>query len=242
MADTTPPARFENPCPFRFTLEQYYRLGALGFFDEKRLELIYGEIIDKYPNDPIDRGSRPLRFTREQFYRMGELGFFSGRRVELVLGELVVSAPVGEPHVACVSLATDLLKAAFGARHYVRVQAPLNLGVIDPQPDLAVVPGGPRDHSVTPAVALIVIEVADTTLAYDLTTKAELYATAGVPEYWVLDIENRQLIVFRDPLPLPFPPDLAATAYRTHLTLAPTDRVSPLAAPTASILVSDLLP
>ena len=84
--------------------------------------------------------------------------------------------------------------------------------------------------------------MSDSTLAFDTTTKAELYATAGVPEYWVLDIENRQLHVFRDPQPLPLPEDLAATAYRTRLTLAPTDRVSPLAAPAASILVSDLLP
>jgi Uma2 family endonuclease len=61
-----------------------------------------------------------------------------------------------------------------------------------------------------------------------------------VPEYWVIDLEHRQLLVFRDPQPLP--KGLGATAYKTHLTFGPADRVSPLAAPQASILVGDLLP
>ena len=191
--------RFENPCPFQFTREQYHRLRELGFFGEQRMELLNGEIIEKYPDDPADKSPRPFRFTREQFFRMGELGFFEGRRVELVYGEVVSLPPVSERHVASVSLATDALKAAFGPTHYVRVQAPLNLGVIDPLPDVAVVPGGPRDYLITPAMALLVVEVTDTTPAHDTTTKAELYATAGVPEYWVIDLEHRQLIVFRDP-------------------------------------------
>ena len=242
MSETTPPARFENPCPFRFTRDQYYRLGELGFFGQLRVELLAGEIIEKYPDDPVDPSPRPFRFSREQFYRFGELGFFDGRRVELVLGEIVVTAPVSERHVAGVSLAADELKAAFGANYYVRVNAYLNLSVIDPVPDVAVVAGSPRNHCVPPTTALLIVEVADTTLLNDTTTKAELYATAGVQDYWVIDIEHRLLHVFRDPQALPLPEDLGATAYRTHLTLAPTDRVSPLAAPAASVLVSELLP
>ncbi len=74
----------------------------------------------------------------------------------------------------------------------------------------------------------------------DTTTKAELYATAGVPDYWVIDLENRQLLIYRDPVALPA--GLGATAYRTHLAFGPNDSVSPLAAPTASVKVADLLP
>jgi hypothetical protein len=69
-----------------------------------------------------------------------------------------------------------------------------------------------------------------------------LYATAGVPEYWVLDVDGRRLHVFRDPAALPLPTELAATAYRTHATFGAADRVSPLGAPAASVLVGDLLP
>jgi Uma2 family endonuclease len=81
--------------------------------------------------------------------------------------------------------------------------------------------------------------VADATLSYDLTTKAELYATAGVADYWVLDLNGRQLHVFRDPQ---HNAALNVTAYQTHNILGPNDTVSPLAAPTGAIRVADLLP
>ena len=130
----------------------------------------------------------------------------------------------------------------FGAGWFLRIQSPLHVDEHnDPLPDLAVVQGGPRDYfDCHPTTAVLVVEVSDTTLRSDLTEKAERYATAGVADYWVLDVENRQLHVFRDPQSLP--KGLGATAYRTHLTLAPTDRVSPLAVPTAAVLVGELLP
>jgi Uma2 family endonuclease len=110
----------------------------------------------------------------------------------------------------------------------------------DPFPDLAVM-GGARTFSTThPTTAELVIEVADTSLREDLSEKAERYATAGVADYWVLDIVNRQLHVLRNPQPLA--KGLGATAYRDQTVLGPADRISPLAAPTGSILVGDLLP
>jgi Uma2 family endonuclease len=233
-------SRFENPCPFRFTREQYYRLGELGIFDGRHVELIRGEVIEKYPDDPADPSPRPFRFTREQYYRLGELGVFDGRHVELIRGGIVLMSPIKEPHVTCVSLATDLLKAAFGLGHYVRVQAPLNLGTTDPEPDVAVVMGSPRDYAAPPTTALLIVEVADTSLRYDTTTKAEEYATAGVIDYWVVDLVGRQLLVFRDPVALPA--GLGVVAYRTRHTFGPGDSVSPLAAPGATIRVADLLP
>jgi Uma2 family endonuclease len=104
-----------------------------------------------------------------------------------------------------------------------------------------VVPGAIRDYATqTPRVAALIVEVSDSTLFLDQTTKAELYAVAGVPEYWIVDLVNRQMIVHRDPLPLP--DVLGTTVYRTVIRLSADDKVSPLAVPTASIRVGELLP
>jgi Uma2 family endonuclease len=187
---------------------------------------------------------RPFRFTREQYYELGRLGYFDGKRVELIYGEIVEMSPIKWPHALCVNLVFQALTRAFASGSWVSSQQPFAIPAgkpgTEPQPDAAVIPGDPRDYTDHPTTALLVVEVADTTLAYDTTTKAELYATAGVPDYWVLDVTNRQLHVYRDPAPLPA--GLGATAYQTLLTLSPTDSVSPLAAPNASIPVSDLLP
>jgi hypothetical protein len=86
----------------------------------------------------------------------------------------------------------------------------------------------------------MVVEVADSSLFLDTTTKAELYATAGIPEYWVIDLEGKQLLVFRDPVALPT--GLGATAYRTHDTLGPTEIIAPLVAPVVNVRFCDLLP
>ena len=107
-------------------------------------------------------------------------------------------------------------------------------------PDLAVIAGKAGYHGAHPTTAALVIEVSDATLATDMTEKAERYATAGIADYWVLDLNGRQLLVFRDPMPLPA--GLGATAYKTHLTLSPGDSASPLAAPASTIRVADLLP
>jgi len=146
------------------------------------------------------------------------------------------------PHDTALTAAYEHLRGLCPAGHYVRNQQSFDIGTDnDPGPDLAIVPGNFRDYAtLPPTAALLIVEVADSSLFTDTTTKAELYATANVPEYWVIDLEHRQLIVFRDPQPLP--KGLGATAYKTHLTFGPSDRVSPLAAPQATVPVGDLLP
>jgi Uma2 family endonuclease len=190
------------------------------------------------------RPEPPFRFTREQYHKLGEIGFFDGKRVELIFGEIVEMSPIGWLHRIGTGLVSDALETAFTSGFFIDVQQPFAVpGVApgsEPQPDVAVIPGARRDYTDHPDRAALIVEVSDTTLAKDTTTKAELYATAGIADYWVLDVENRQLHVFRDPAPLPV--GLGATAYQTHLTLAPTDSVSPLVVPNASILVSELLP
>ena len=186
------------------------------------------------------RPDRPFRFTREQYYEMGRLGYFDDKRVELIFGEVVEMSPINWRHVVGCRKTAESLERVFAGVAWINRAEPIDLTHSDPQPDVAVIPGRFEDYTTHPTTALLIVEVADATLSNDLTTKAELYATAGIADYWVLDIDNRQLHVFRDPQPLPV--GLGVTAYRTHLTLGPTDHVAPLAAPTASVLVSDLLP
>jgi Uma2 family endonuclease len=185
----------------------------------------------------------PHRLTREQYHEMGRRGYFDGKRVELVFGEVVEMSPIGWVHRIGTGLVTDALERAFPGAFFVDVQQPFPVSGgkagSEPQPDVAVYPGRRQDYTDHPASAVLIVEVADTTLAYDLTTKAELYATAGIADYWVLDVENRRLHVFRDPQHNATP---EATSYHTHTFLSPNDRVSPLTAPGASILVSELLP
>ncbi|MBN9120176.1 MAG: Uma2 family endonuclease [Planctomycetes bacterium] len=195
---------------------------------------------------PPNAGPRRWRVTRDEYYRLGELGFFDGKRVELIRGEVIEMSPINIAHANGVGFVTDALTVVFALGYFINVQQPFVVpGAApgsEPQPDVSVIPGSRRSTSAHPTQAALLVEVADSTLFYDTTTKAELYAEAGVPEYWVLDLNSRQLHVFRDPQPLPLPTDLAATAYRTHAVLDPNDTVSPFAAPAATIRVADLLP
>lgn len=193
---------------------------------------------------PASFGPRPWRVTRDEYYRLGELGFFDGKRVELIRGEVIEMSPVNIDHARGVGFVSDAVAVVFALGHYINVQQPFSIPgyISEPQPHVAVIPGSRRTASAHPTQAALIVEVADSTLSYDTTTKAELYATANVPEYWVLDLNARQLHVFRNPQPLPLPATLAATAYQTRTVLNPTDTVSPLAAPGATILVADLLP
>ena len=89
-----------------------------------------------------------------------------------------------------------------------------------------------------PTTASLVVEIADTTLTLDMTEKAELYATAGIADYWIVDLNARRLLVLRDPAPIA----AGGFAYRTQRVLGPADAVAPLAAPDATVRVADLLP
>ncbi|MBY0458329.1 MAG: Uma2 family endonuclease [Gemmataceae bacterium] len=191
---------------------------------------------------PVTYPRPRTRWTVTEFNQMGDMGWFEGKRAFLLDGVIMEQGPMDPPHATGLALLDLALRAVLGVGCFIRIQMPLHVDETnDPLPDVAVVPGGPRDYfGRHPTTAAIVVEVSDTTLQIDLTEKAELYATAGIADYWVLDVSGRELHVFRDPQPLPA--GLGATAYRTHTTHGPADTVSPLAAPHASIAVSDLLP
>lgn len=185
--------------------------------------------------------ARPIRFSREDYFRLAAIGFFEGKRVERIRGEVVEMSPTDWAHVVGCRKTGEVLEAVFAGVGWVsRGDQPIALADSDPEPDVLVAPGRFEDYTDHPTAALLIVEVANTTLQRDLTTKAELYAENGIPEYWVLDLDHRQLHVFRNPNPLPA--GLGAAAYRTHLTLGATDSVSPIAVPAAAVRVADLLP
>lgn len=183
-----------------------------------------------------------MRWTAEQFNQMGSMGWFEGRRPFLLDGVIWEQGPMNPLHANAIYRMSKALDAIFTTGWVVRVQLPMRVDEHnDPFPDLLAVAGGPDDFwTVHPVTASLIVEISDTTLKVDITEKAERYATAKVADYWVLDLTARRLLVLRDPQPLPV--GLGSIAYRTHLTLSATDRVTPLAAPNASILVADLLP
>ena len=187
---------------------------------------------------PPKAGVRPFRWTREQYYRLGELGFFRGKRVERIRGEIIEMSPINWRHELGKIKTADALRAVFAGTGWVHQTGPMLLEESDPEPDVAAFPGKAIDYADHPTDPLLVVEVADTSLTYDTTTKVELYAEAGHPEYWVLDVADGKLLVFRDPYPIP----AGGHTYRTRLVLTPGDTVSPLAAPAVVVTVADLLP
>jgi Uma2 family endonuclease len=145
-------------------------------------------------------------FTRGDYHRMGEAGVFkTGPRVELIEGEIVNMSPIGRLHRACVDRTDHLLKRLLMGEAIVRVQSSVLLDDRnEPEPDIAVLRFRDDYYATadeTPDAILLLIEVADTSLDYDLRVKAPLYARAGVPELWVTDLNRRVVIVHREPRP-----------------------------------------
>jgi len=176
-------------------------------------------------------------WTRAEYHRLGNLGLFDEQRVELLNGEIYLMSPKNWPHIVACRQAADRLEAVFASVGWLSRQEPLALGEMEPEPDVAIVPGLFESYNDTPTIALFILEVADSSLTHDTTTKLELYSAAGIPEYWVLDLNARTLRVYRDPTT-----DAAGVAtYQIQITLTSTDSVTPLAV-TDSIAVADLLP
>jgi Uma2 family endonuclease len=180
------------------------------------------------------------RWTVDEFHQLWTDGWFEDSRPMLIDGEIFEMAIPGPLHNKGVGKADYLLKAAFAGPFWVRIQMPLVLDTSDPVPDISVVAGIPDDHDDNPTSALLVVEVADTSLSFDLGEKAYVYAAAGIADYWVVDLNNRQLIVHRDPRP--DPASTMGASYATIISMTSGQTASPLAQPTATINVSDLLP
>jgi Uma2 family endonuclease len=170
---------------------------------------------------------RTRRWTRAQYERLADLGVFGeDEPLELIGGHLIVAEPKGNPHAVAVG----------------RVQDPVALDdESEPEPDVAVVAGSHRDYlSGHPARPVLVVEVAESSLPLDRERKGSLYARAGLSDYWIVNLVDQQVEIYRVP-----GPDAAAAygwRYQSVTILDASASISPLAAPTARVATSDLLP
>ncbi len=182
------------------------------------------------------------RWTRDEFYRLADLGLFDGQRAELWEGVVMVMSPQGPKHYSSVKRVARVLDVHFPASYDVRMQGPLDLGLhTEPEPDIAVVQTSPDDYAAAhPQGAFLTVEVSDTTLASDQTRKASLYARAGIPDYWIVNLVDQQLEVYRNPVPDAAQP--YGHRYANVTILKRGDTVSPLVEPSLVIAVADLLP
>jgi Uma2 family endonuclease len=146
------------------------------------------------------------RFTRAEYHRMGEVGILGeDDRVELIRGEIVEMSPIGRRHRAFVGNLGQLMAVRFSGRAVVWTQNPIVLtDDSEPQPDIAVLRQRSvsyKDREADAADVFALIEVADSSLAYDRTTKMRLYAESGIPEYWVVDCTAETVEIHRTPGP-----------------------------------------
>jgi Uma2 family endonuclease len=142
------------------------------------------------------------RFTVDEFHRLGEARVLSeDDRVELIDGDIVHMTPIGPRHASCVRRLIALLPPLAAGRAIVDVQDPLRLGTHDePQPDVVLLTRRPdfyRDAHPGPTDALLVIEIADASIAYDRTVKLQRYGVAGVREVWIVNLSEDLIEVYR---------------------------------------------
>jgi Uma2 family endonuclease len=188
-------------------------------------------LLTNAPDQPLPLTPPRKRWTREECASLGPTGLFERERLELIEGDLISKMGKNRPHVNAFTLMHLWLLEAFG-KQFVNVEAPIDVNPSDnplnePEPDLIVlnresstiVSGNPQPRDLN-----LVVEIADTTLNFDLTAKAALYARAGIVEYWVLDVIGRRLFVHRSP---------ASGKYTAVTVYGENEPVAPLAATTA---------
>jgi Uma2 family endonuclease len=169
----------------------------------------------------------PHRFTVADYHKMAEAGILAeDDRVELIQGEVMEMAPIGRRHLACVDRLNGLVTRRLGDHVIVRVQGALRLSQhLEPQPDVVLLRVRPDFYATAdagPEDVLLIIEVADTSLQYDRDVKVPLYAQAGIPEVWLVDLNGASITVHREPGP---------EGYRSVRVVRGDDRLNPEAFP-----------
>ena len=182
------------------------------------------------------------RWSRFEYEKLVDTGFFEGDHVELIAGQLIVAEPQGSYHATVVSIVCDSLRRLLPAGWVVREEKPIALDDESaPEPDIVVVPGVHEDYlNAHPGVPSLAIEVADSSLRFDRRLKASAYARGRIADYWIVNVTERQLEVYRDPVP--DANEALGHRYASRTDLKAGASVSPLARPAASVAVSELLP
>ena len=175
------------------------------------------------------------KWTTDEYHRMIAAGILRDRKVELLQGEIVEMPPEREPHAYCSDEAGEYLAKLLGERAKIRHAKPIILpNNSEPEPDLAIVKRlgrEYREHHPYPEDIFWLIEYANSSLEKDLDIKNKIYAEAGIPEYWVVNLKELHLVVFREPLD---------GDYATKFTLS-TGTIQPLAFPDISVAIKNVL-
>lgn len=182
----------------------------------------------------------PRLFTNAEYHAMGDAGILApDERVQLIAGEIVVMSPMGSRHAAGVGLTTDAFYTSrqLEGRALIRAQLPLVIpDFSEPEPDFMLLVRRDDQYALAhprPEDVLLLVEVADSTLAYDRRVKLPLYAAAGVPESWLMNLQDDGIEAHADPSP---------DGYRTVRRYRAGDVISPIAFPDLSFSVSQLIP
>jgi Uma2 family endonuclease len=194
-------------------------------------------VVTERPYRPVPMEPPRKRWTRLECAALEASGLWDQQRLELIQGELISKMGKKRPHVNALVAVQAWLMRVFG-ESYVNPEAPIDVAPEDnptnePEPDLVVLTRPSREFQSAnprPEDLRLVVEISDSTLGFDLTSKAELYTRAGIIEYWVVDIPARRLVVHRDP---------RAGLYRSITVYGEQEAVSPLAAPDCEFRVGE---
>lgn len=149
------------------------------------------------------KGSEKRLFTVDEYYRMAEFGLFENQRVELIHGEIIVMSPMNDPHLGMVARIMRLLNMHSVDKYFYSPQSPLRLETQNvPEPDIVVAKPREDDYMnspMKPEDVHLVIEVSDSTIQRDRKVKIPLYAMADIPEYWIVNLKEHQVEIFREP-------------------------------------------
>ena len=197
-------------------------------------------VVTERPYRPVPIEPPRKRWTRIECATLEATGLWDQQHLELVQGELISKIGKKRPHVNSLMPVLAWLVRVFGEQ-YVNPETPIDVAPEDnptsePEPDLIVLAKPSREFrsaNPRPEDLRLVVEISDSTLGFDLTTKAELYARAGIVEYWVFDIAARRLIVYRDP---------REGLYRSIAAYTEQEAVAPLAAPDREFRVAEAFP
>jgi Uma2 family endonuclease len=199
-----------------------------------------GGQLDYFGNDQFQGGvmATPIprrRFTVDEYYRMAETGILSpDERVELIEGEIIEMAAIGPRHAMCVDRIDEVMREKLGRTVHIRAQNPIRLSnITEPQPDITI--ARRADYSTHHPVGedvFLAIEVSDSTLEKDRTLKQKAYANANIPEFWIVNLPEDVVEVYRNPV---------GDAYQDIKRVSREDTISPHLLPNLTLTGEEIL-